>query len=68
MLKSDSLRARKAQHLPKNTLSKGDDKKVANVMNRVIRHLDSRFKLSASVLLYETDDESVIGQAYSVSG
>ncbi len=46
MLKSDSLRARKAQHLPKNTLSKGDDKKVANVMNRVIRHLDSRFKLS----------------------
>jgi len=46
MLKSDSLRARKAQHLPKNTLSKGDDKKVANVMNRVIGHLDSRFKLS----------------------
>ena len=45
MLKSDSLRQRKAQHLPKNRLSKGDDKKVAQVMEQVITHLKERYKL-----------------------
>lgn len=46
MLNSDSLRQRKSQHLPKNTLSKGDDKKVAKVMAQVINHLSARFKLA----------------------
>jgi type II restriction enzyme len=32
--------------LPKNTLSKGDDRKVAVVMAKVIEHLGNRFKLS----------------------
>jgi type II restriction enzyme len=32
--------------LPKNTLSKGDDRKVAVVMAIVIEHLGNRFKLS----------------------
>ena len=45
MNKSDSLRKRKNQHLPKNTLSKNDDKKVAAVMERVIEHLNNRFNL-----------------------
>ncbi len=46
MNKSDSLRKRKAQHLPKNTLSKNDDKTVAVVMETVIEHLNVRFKLA----------------------
>ena len=46
MSKSDSLRQRKTQHLPKNTLSKGDDKKVANVMDKVVEYLNGRFNLS----------------------
>ena len=46
MSKSDSLRQRKNQHLPKNILSKGDDKKIAVVMDKVIKHLDSRFNLA----------------------
>ena len=45
MNKSDSLRQRKKQHLPKNTLSVGDDKKVAVVMGSVIEHLNTRFNL-----------------------
>lgn len=32
MNKSESLRQRKRQHLPKNIRSKGDDKKIAEVM------------------------------------
>src|SRR3989344_4534313 len=46
MNKSDSLRKRKAQHLPKNALSAGDDKKVSVVMGLVIKHLNNRFKLA----------------------
>src|SRR3970282_1822925 len=46
MSKSDSLRKRKKQHLPKNILSKGDDRKVAVVMAKVIEHLNARFKLA----------------------
>ena len=46
MNKSDSLRKRKRQHLPKNILSKGDDKKVVGAMQRVVEHLDKRFKLA----------------------
>lgn len=45
MSKSDSLRKRKRQHLPKNILSKGDDRKIAIVMAKVIDHLNARFKL-----------------------
>jgi hypothetical protein len=32
--------------LPKNTLSKGDDRKIAIVMAKVIEHLNARFKLA----------------------
>lgn len=46
MNKSESLRKRKSQHLPKNTLSKGDDKKVSMVMDKVVGHLNERFKLA----------------------
>ncbi|MDP3785279.1 MAG: EcoRI family type II restriction endonuclease [bacterium] len=46
MNKSDSLRRRKKQHLPKNILSKGDDKKIAEVMAKVVEHLNERFKLA----------------------
>lgn len=46
MNKSDSLRWRKSQHIPKNILSKGDDKKVAFAMHKVVQYLTERFKLS----------------------
>jgi type II restriction enzyme len=46
MSKSDLLRQRRNQHLPKNTLSKGDDKKVAVAMDRVVAYLNERFKLA----------------------
>lgn len=46
MNKSDSLRQRKNQHTPKNVLSKGDDRKIAVVMDRVVLHLNERFKLA----------------------
>lgn len=46
MSTSEQLRKNVNQHSPKNTLSKGDDKKVALVMARVIEHLNSRFKLN----------------------
>lgn len=46
MSNSESLRQRFNQHLPKNTLSKDDDKKVGVVMGRVVEYLNSRFKLS----------------------
>lgn len=45
MNKSDSLRKRKLQHLPKNSLSKGDDKRVAIVMRRLVKHLNTRYDL-----------------------
>src|SRR3989338_11443178 len=45
MARSDQLRRNKKQHKPKNTLSKGDDKKVLEVMGEVIKHLDQRFRL-----------------------
>lgn len=43
--KSDSLRSRRNQHKPKNTLSKGDDKQVADAMERLVEHLKEQFKL-----------------------
>jgi type II restriction enzyme len=46
MSTSNQLRENLSQHLPKNTLSKNDDKKIAVVMARVIEHLNSRFKLT----------------------
>lgn len=42
---SDSLRKRLTQHLPKNTLSKGDDKNVTVAMRKVIEYLNDRLKL-----------------------
>ena len=45
MAKSAQLRANKKQHVPKNTLSKGDDKNVAEAMGRVIKYLNERFDL-----------------------
>jgi type II restriction enzyme len=45
MSRSEQLRQNTLQHLPKNTLSKGDDKKVAIVMAKVVAHLNERFKL-----------------------
>ena len=45
MSRSDELRQRSEQHKPKNTLSKGDDKKVAVVMDEVVQYLNDRFKL-----------------------
>lgn len=46
MSTSDQLRQNATQHTPKNTLSKGDDKKIAIVMADVVKHLNDRFKLS----------------------
>ena len=46
MSTSDQLRKNKLQHTPKNVLSKGDDKKIAEVMGEVMIHLNSRFKLT----------------------
>lgn len=46
MATSEQLRKNKEQHKPKNILSKGDDKKIAAVMDRVITHLNTRFKLA----------------------
>lgn len=45
MKHKERLRQNKAQHKPKNTLSKGDDKQVLEVMEDVIEHLGERFKL-----------------------
>lgn len=47
MSTSIQLRKNKAQHKPKNDFSKGDDKKIAEVMGDVITHLNTRFKLSS---------------------
>ena len=46
MSRSEQLRKNKLQHLPKNILSKGDDKKVAEAMKQVIEYLDNRFNLN----------------------
>jgi len=46
-MRSDQLRHNPEQHKPKNTLSKGDDKKVAAAMLRVIDYLQSRMQLDA---------------------
>ena len=46
MRKGDLLRSRIKQHLPKNTLSKGDDKRVSLVMDRLVQHLKERYRLS----------------------
>ena len=42
---SEQLRRNVAQHKPKNELSKGDDKKVAAAMQRVIEYLNKRLTL-----------------------
>lgn len=47
MSNSAFLRQNKNQHLPKNTLSKGDDKKIAEVMGKIVEHLNERFKLDS---------------------
>ena len=47
MSTSDQLRKNVSQHSPKNTLSKGDDKKIAEVMARLVEHLNERFKLDS---------------------
>ena len=46
MSSSKQLRENEAQHTPKNVLSKGDDAKIAEVMDEVIGHLNSRYKLA----------------------
>ena len=45
MAKSEQLRANKNQHVVKNALSKGDDKKVVEAMAKVIAYLDKRLGL-----------------------
>jgi type II restriction enzyme len=45
-MRSDQLRLNEEQHKPKNTLSKGDDKKVAEAMLRVIAYLEDRMQLA----------------------
>jgi hypothetical protein len=47
MSTSDQLRQSTSQHLPKNTISKADDKKIAIVMAKVVAHLNERFKLDS---------------------
>ena len=46
MSKSEQLRANKNQHVVKNVLSKGDDKKVVEAMARVIEYLNKRLGLT----------------------
>jgi type II restriction enzyme len=46
MATSAQLRANKEQHKPKNRQSKGDDKKVAEAMNRVKAYVDEQFNLA----------------------
>lgn len=43
MAQRDSLRERYEQHKPKNNISKGEDKAVAQAANQVIEYLRSRF-------------------------
>lgn len=44
---SKQLRRNKGQHKPKNELSKGDDKAVAEAMHKVIAYLEGRLKLKS---------------------
>lgn len=53
MSNSDFLRHNVNQHLPKNTRSKGDDKKIARVMAQVITHLNIRFNLEKLGYFFE---------------
>jgi len=46
MSTSEQLRQNSKQHSPKNTLSKGDDRKIAIVMAEVVAYLNERFTLS----------------------
>jgi type II restriction enzyme len=45
MAKSDQLRQNSNQHIPKNILSKGDDKKVVEAMKKVIDYINGRLTL-----------------------
>src|SRR3546814_20931412 len=45
MANSDRLRLNKSQHVVKNLLSKGDDKKVVEAMMHVIDYMNTRFPL-----------------------
>ncbi len=46
MSTSEQLRHNAHQHVPKNTLSKGDDKTIATVMAQVVAYLSERFTLA----------------------
>src|SRR3546814_8581247 len=45
MANSERLRLNKNQHVVKNLLSKGDDKKVVEAMMHVIEYMNTRFPL-----------------------
>src|SRR3546814_14259931 len=45
MANSERLRLNKNQHVVKNLLSKGDDKKVVKAMMHVIEYMNTRFPL-----------------------
>ena len=47
MARSEQLRANKRQHVVKNLLSKGDDKKVVAAMMQVIAYMNRRLPLTA---------------------
>lgn len=53
MSQSDSLRERTAQHAPKNTLSKEDDKAIYQSMQQVIEYLQQRFDSTGMLTGYE---------------
>src|SRR3546814_13454671 len=66
MANSERLRLNKNQHVVKNLLSKGDDKKVVEAMMHVIDYMNTRFPLKdmGSRLDYvDTITLRVIGQA-----
>lgn len=46
MSRSEQLRANKRQHVAKNVLSKGDDKKVVAAMEQVIAYMNQRLPLA----------------------
>lgn len=46
MARSEQLRANKRQHVAKNLLSKGDDKKVVEAMGQVIAYMNERLPLA----------------------
>src|SRR3546814_6440118 len=47
MANSERLKLNKNQHVVKNLLSKGDDKKVVEAMMHVIEYMNTRFPLKA---------------------